>query len=147
MLRFHSLLPFFVALLCTLVLGYLIGRLTTVQSWSHIPLTLQQDTRPLVPVVTFVGFENGYLTGTAKGTVRITGDALGVETMSGSFKIPVYNIEKIIRVPVPEGMQFVASKNGKKYYPVFSVSGQKIAPDNRIYFKTEQEAELAGYRK
>lgn len=40
---------------------------------------------------------------------------------------------------------FVASKTGKKYYATESAAGQKIKDDKRIYFKTEKEAEEAGF--
>ena len=40
---------------------------------------------------------------------------------------------------------FVASKTGKKYYLIDSAAGQKIKEENRVYFKTEKEAEKAGY--
>jgi ribosomal protein L9 len=47
-------------------------------------------------------------------------------------------------VVVPEGMKFVASKSGKKYYAVDSAQGKKIKGDNRVYFKDAAEAEAAG---
>ena len=40
---------------------------------------------------------------------------------------------------------FVASKTGKKYYSVDSAACKKIKEENRVYFKTEKEAEAAGY--
>lgn len=46
---------------------------------------------------------------------------------------------------VPEGMHFVASKDGKKYYAVDSAAGKKIKGDKRIYFADEEEAKEAGY--
>lgn len=46
---------------------------------------------------------------------------------------------------VPEGMMFVASKDGKKYYSVDAAAGKKIKGDKRVYFATEAEAEEAGY--
>ncbi len=50
-------------------------------------------------------------------------------------------------ISVPEGMLFVASNTGKKYYAVESAQGHKIKEENRVYFKTEKEAEEAGYSK
>jgi len=41
--------------------------------------------------------------------------------------------------------KFVASKAGKKYYPMDAPQGQKIKEENRLYFKTAEEAEAAGY--
>ncbi len=40
---------------------------------------------------------------------------------------------------------FVASKTGKKYYPVDSAGAKKIAEENIVTFKTAQDAEEAGY--
>lgn len=48
-------------------------------------------------------------------------------------------------VEVPEGMNFVASKEGKKFYAVDSASGKKIKAEKRVYFKDEDEAKEAGY--
>jgi small subunit ribosomal protein S1 len=39
---------------------------------------------------------------------------------------------------------FVASKSGKKYYAADSAQGKKIKEENRVYFKSEKEAEAAG---
>ena len=46
--------------------------------------------------------------------------------------------------PAAEGT-FVASKTGKKFYPVDSAAGKKIKEENRVFFKTEKEAEKAGF--
>ncbi|MBI3816828.1 S1 RNA-binding domain-containing protein, partial [Candidatus Peregrinibacteria bacterium] len=43
------------------------------------------------------------------------------------------------------GAAFVASKTGKKFYPIASAAGKKIKEENRIYFKNEKESEAAGY--
>ncbi len=40
---------------------------------------------------------------------------------------------------------FIASKTGKKYYAAGSAQAEKIKEENRILFKTEKEAEGAGY--
>lgn len=40
---------------------------------------------------------------------------------------------------------FVASKTGKKYYPAGSAAAEKIKDENRIDFKTEEDAKKAGY--
>jgi small subunit ribosomal protein S1 len=40
---------------------------------------------------------------------------------------------------------FVASKTGKKYYPVDSAQGKKIKEENRVEFASEEEAKEAGY--
>ena len=53
--------------------------------------------------------------------------------------------EQQAAAPAPEGAAFVASKTGKKFYPVDSVQGKKIKEENRVYFKTEAEGEAAGF--
>lgn len=40
---------------------------------------------------------------------------------------------------------FVASKTGKKYYAAGSGAANKITEENRVHFKTEDEAKKAGY--
>ncbi len=55
--------------------------------------------------------------------------------------------ENVIEVFVPAGMQFVASRKGKKYYAVDSAGGEKLTPENRVYFRTAAEAEAAGYQR
>lgn len=45
------------------------------------------------------------------------------------------------------GVKFLASKKGSKYYPIRCSAGKAIKLENRIYFKTEQEAITAGYSK
>ncbi len=42
---------------------------------------------------------------------------------------------------------FVASKNGTKYYLTSCSGVNKISDKNKVYFKTETEAESAGYSK
>ncbi len=39
----------------------------------------------------------------------------------------------------------VASKNGSRYYFVWCSGASRIAPQNRVYFETIQEAEKKGY--
>jgi len=40
---------------------------------------------------------------------------------------------------------YVASKDGKKYYAADATAGKKIKEENKVHFKTEAEAEAAGY--
>lgn len=42
---------------------------------------------------------------------------------------------------------FMASKNGTKYYPVDCEAGNRIKPENRIYFASAINAQKAGYER
>jgi len=42
---------------------------------------------------------------------------------------------------------FVASRKGKKYYPINCSAGSSLKEDNKVFFSTEAEAESAGYTK
>lgn len=42
------------------------------------------------------------------------------------------------------GQNFVASKNGSRYYPVDCKSSSRIKPENKIYFNTADDAQRAG---
>ena len=45
----------------------------------------------------------------------------------------------------PQKKEWVASKSGKKYYPIDSPAGKKIKEENRVFFASEKDAEQAGY--
>ena len=45
----------------------------------------------------------------------------------------------------PAGMHFVASRRGKKYYPVGSPAAAALKPENRVYFPDAAAAEDAGF--
>ena len=98
--------------------------------------------------VVLEGFRDGALRGRSAGRVRLFVENDAIETDSeGRFGIvhPAFGIEQV-SVPVPPGMRFVASKNGKKYYNVDSAAGERIAPQNRVYFADEAAAKAAGFR-
>jgi hypothetical protein len=46
---------------------------------------------------------------------------------------------------LPAGGQFVASKNGTKYYFPWCGTVKNIKEENKIWFQTREEAEAAGY--
>jgi len=122
--------------------GYLSGRLIT----NHeSQITLQPDSRPLIPTINIEGIRNGLLHGEIIGSARVV-FGKKILTQSGVFVLDAAHIlTNEVSVTVPNGMQFVASKRGKKYYPVFSRAGENLTPANRVYFTTENEAQSAGY--
>ncbi len=122
--------------------GYLSGRLI---SDHRFPITIVPDPRPPVPVVFIEGVRNGLLYGKITGTARV---AIGNEvlTQSGVFALDAGKLlVNEVSVNIPAWAQFVASKNGKKYYKVNSASGRGITPKNRVFFRDVEEAKSAGY--
>jgi hypothetical protein len=136
------------ALILTLLLGFLLGRISAIAS-RRIPLTtIRPDTRSLIPAVQITGIADGELTGTIRGGARfIIGDRVVIPTGSGSFRIPPPSFLMQKAGPaVPAGMRFVASKRGKYYYPVGSTAAAKLSASNRVYFRDASVAEQAGFR-
>ena len=133
--------------------GYLVGRMTTGLWWLFSGsdvfaiTTRAAQEEEMVPVVHIEEVQGGRVVGSLQGTVRLfLGDTLVTPTEDGSFaQSSGVFAENIIEVLVPQGMHFVASRRGTRYYPVSSSQGERIAVQNRVYFATAQEAEEAGY--
>lgn len=148
--KWLDLAPFLGCVLLALVCGYLLGRLVTERrSLVASPMVMRDLSRPLVATVRLDGVFNGSLKGAMRGEVRFfLGSEQVLPDASGAFLVPAGSLlTNKIEITVPEGMRFVASRRGKKYYPVDSASASNLAPANRIYFRTAAEAEGAGYRK
>jgi len=109
---------------------------------------LVADHRPAVCTVSIGSIAGGRVTGEIHGDVRVfIGDAQVIPNGSGSFAMSLRMPSSAVAIASPAGdMRFVASRRGKRYYPIGSVQGQKLAPANRIYFRSEQEAQAAGFR-
>lgn len=136
---------FFLSLcVLALVAGYYIGRLLAI---PLTPILLSVDDRATQSTVQISGIYNGQLVGNIIGDVRVViGNT--VVTNTGSFSIAAGPLlQNRVLVVVPEGMRFVASTRGTRYYAVDSAGGNRITPENRIYFATEVEAEAAGYKR
>ncbi len=127
---------------CALSAGYVSGRAISVKP---NPLRIVPEIRLTTPTVQIDGIRNGLLHGRIRGSARVIfGDS--VLTQSGVFAIDATTLlRNTIEVVVPSEAQYVASQKGKKYYPVFSAGGSRIVPQNRVYFRTKQEAESAGF--
>jgi hypothetical protein len=101
------------------------------------------------PVVHVRRIEEGKIVGTVgTGARLIVGDEAVLPQPDRSFAIDaVPFLVNIVPVPVPPGTQFVASRRGKRYYPVSSAAAERLVPENRIYFERAEEAEAAGYSR
>lgn len=100
-----------------------------------------------VPTISLERIVNQQLEGQVHGSVRfILGDERIELHPNTPFRIPAtVLLTHYTEIEIPEGMLYVASKKGKKYYPVASRAAQSITPSNRQYFATAQEAVQAGY--
>ena len=126
--------------------AYIAGRMVSLQRFVDPPFQLEPDTRPLVPVVHIGGLDDGKIVGRINGEVRVFwGDTMVIPDGSGAFRIAEDLLVWETAVLVPDGMQFVASRKGKKYYSVTSPMGERIKPENRVYFPTTVEAEASGF--
>ena len=130
-----------------LLTGYLIGRLVTSAVLPKPSITVVPDERAPVAVIRLEGVRNGQLEGETKGDVRFfLGEKL-ILVQSGMLKVPVGSFfTNEIAITVPDGMKFVASKKGTYYYVVDSADGEKIVPENRLYFRDEISARNAGFK-
>ncbi|NOS67679.1 MAG: hypothetical protein HOO67_04930 [Candidatus Peribacteraceae bacterium] len=135
------------AIILSLVLGVIIGLIVGTVSVPVPPTVIRDDTRALIPVVKIDGVEDGLISGSAHGDVRLfLGEKMVLPDGSGSFRVPAGDLLKnVTTVRVPSGMRFVASKRGKKYYPVASATASRLAPANRVYFPDAISAQNAGF--
>lgn len=135
------------AIILSLILGVFIGIIVRTTSIPVPPTVIREDTRKPVPVVTISGVEDNHIAGSAHGDVRVfLGDKMVIPDGSGSFRVPAGDLfQNVTTVRIPSGMHFVASKRGKKYYPVDAPAAAKLAPANRVYFQDAASAERAGY--
>ena len=103
-----------------------------------------------IPVLTFFQIENGELSGKiTEGEARIQIENSEISTIKpGEFSMNITEILPMLReIPHPENMKFVASKRGKKYYPIDSPRAFLVTVKNRVFFKTREEAEKKGFVK
>jgi hypothetical protein len=123
-------------------------RIAGVPVVSARPLSLVHDIRPVVCTVVLEGVRNGQIAGYVRGDVRFfIGDDLAVPNSSGAFLVSAGVLKTDVRtLNIPGGARFVASKKGKRFYPIGSSQGQSLTPANRIYFSSEDEAKAAGFR-
>lgn len=132
------------AVCASMAVGFLMGRMLSVEPTS---IYVQQDRRKLIPTIRIDGIRNSQLHGAIVGDARfVLGDTILIS--SGAFTIDASSLlTNTVDIIVPDGMHFVASSRGKKYYPVFSAAANRIVPRNRIYFPTAAAAERAGYKQ
>ena len=111
------------------------------------------EINPKVALVSFERIESGKLIGHLEGhQARLkTRNHVSVPAIDGGFELDLSDLgvfsENVEPIDIPAGAQFVASRGGKKVYSLSSKSGQRISPQNRVYFSSVYEAMSKGYRK
>jgi len=84
----------------------------------------------------------GYYIGKAQGYLS----ALSVASPSITYTehIPEITTSFTAFLQQPRGLYF-ASKNGSRFYPLGCKTGDRVSPENRVWFQNEIEAVEAGY--
>src|SRR3989344_4916087 len=99
-----------------------------------------------VGVLVFLGFGIGRLTAPpVAGPSAVPGSGMATSPLPVP-QAALYDAGSAAQVPtgMPQG-QYVASKNGTKYYLPTCSGANRIKDENRIWFATEAEALAEGY--
>jgi hypothetical protein len=106
----------------------------------------------LVAVSAFgLGRLSGYSASLKNDPISITSEVLGDSTFV-SPKAPLANphtssVGTIDTANTTFQKNYVASKNGKLYYPSGCRGAQRIAEKNQVWFATQDDAEQSGFKK
>lgn len=138
-------------IIALLMLAVSVGSIVQ-DSLSQKPAELEQigeETRVAkVPTIVLEKTENGILfANITGGDARIiVSDNEEVVTGQGSVEVDITPVLPTLKmIPHPEGMQYVASKRGKYYWPLDGIEAHQIAWANRTFFASSEDAEIAGY--
>ena len=100
-----------------------------------------------VPIITLEKIENGVLFVSHKEAqvrVQLPNDDIFVANEQ-TLQIPIADILPMLNIlPAPQGMKFVASKRGTKYWPLDSPQAFLLSPKNRVFYGSREEAENDG---
>lgn len=109
------------------------------------------EVNPGVATLAFKGTKNGELTGkvTGREARMIIGEKVFSLGEGQEFGLPKNELCAMAAVgpEFPLDAQFVASRRGKYYYSVLDERSWGLSPENRTFFKTEEEALRAGFEK
>ncbi len=110
------------------------------------------EINPGISTIKLFQVENGHLSGEVVGAkARIAYSAEGIleKSPGESFEIPLNQVnlgEYYVLNQLPEGARYIASEKGQYYYSILDKRAFNITEENRIYFSSEEEAELNGYK-
>lgn len=151
-MRTHLIISAVLILLIGGLTGYTIGFVrASIQRFPNLQIV--EDINEGVPTLKLLEAKNGQLVGeTAGRPFRLAyspNDILELEPET-RFSIPLNRIDLKTYYQardLPPGTQFIASKKGKYYYSVNDKRAFMISEKNRLYFKSEEEAENRGFKK
>lgn len=147
----NTLLATLLILAIGLLSGYSLGYYRGAQ--TRFPeIQTVADINPGVATLKLDGIAGGKLKGQVEGReIRVVVAPQDIRTFEAgsAFEVPVGTAISSAPVAsnIPADAQFVASKRGKLYYSVFDPRGLELSPENRVYFRSAEEAEKAGYKK
>ena len=130
-------------------LGYLmasfISQIESVSAPSDIRV-IDRDISRRAPIVHINEINRGSIVGiVGTGARLIIKDEAIIPSKDRSFSIPASKfLVNIVDIKVPRNTKFVASKRGRKYYPVAS-SRWKSLKSELLFFRSKEEAEALGY--
>lgn len=133
-----------------LTIGFSLGYYQSARA-NFTQMTEVRDLNPHVTTIKFLKYENGLLKGEVTGQkARLAYSTEHVFDLEPGeeFELPVYEVslyQYYSARDLPEDTQYIASKSGKYYYSILNPKAFGITPKNRLYFKTEEEAEKMGY--
>ena len=130
---------------CIYTIGFLSAH--AYQATIIDPITAYYDVPEQVPTVHLQGIRNGEVFGTVAGRARLViGNQVLLKHTFTNFSVPAGPLlTHQITIEIPEGMNYIASKRGKKLYPVTSKRVRTIPPQDRLYLATVIEGVEAGF--
>ncbi len=125
--------------------GMIVDRFWLTQNFQYVGIVHEDE--GLVPVLNITSIKDGFLRGEVmQGDLRVVAGANGGESIDGKIEVDLGEALMSYETNlIPEGAQFIGSKNSSKYHPISSNAARQILPKNRIYFTSAEEAERAGY--
>ena len=128
----------YLIIISIVILSFFTGLYTgTVRILPNHPIQKTGEINPKVTLVSFDKIKSGKLIGHLEGhQARLkTRNHVAVPTINDTFELDLSDLgvfpEDVEPIDIPDGAQFVASKNGKKVYAINSKAAEKISPQTQ----------------
>ncbi len=143
-------------LLLFLFLGFFAGRssIKTEALNNHDPIKERGQISTFVPVIELTRLEQGVLSGkTSAQETRLFLNKKAIQIQpDGTFQTDTGGITIVKETESDQftqgsgSMLYVGSKNSNIYHPVGSSAANRIAPQNKVFFTSKEDAESKGYK-